>query len=108
MIGQVWDICLFLDFLEPGQWMGSNTIQSGGQVVPQRKMRVLLPEEERKGYWEGKKWHTSITFPLLFYFTFEIYEKNGPFYNNNPLNYMEKVIYIVDWAVCKVVEETMI
>lgn len=74
MIGQVWGICLFLEL---GEWVGSNSIQNGRQAVPQRKIRVLLPEEERKGVAKAKNdtrpSHAPCSFILLL--AFEIYEK---------------------------------
>lgn len=62
-----WDICFFLEL---GEGMESYNIQNGGQVVPQRKIRVLLSEEERKGILGRQKMtHVHhITSALLFYF----------------------------------------
>lgn len=72
--------------------MESYNIQNGGQVVPQRKIRVLLSEEERKGIGKAKNDTCPSHYfcPFILLLAFEICEKNGPFYNNNPLNYEVK------------------
>lgn len=79
MIGEVcWDICFFLEL---GEGMESYNIQNGGQVVSQRKIRVLL-SEERKGILGRQKSDTCPSHspcPFILLLAFEVYEKMDHF-----------------------------
>lgn len=75
--------------------MGSNNIQKLGRGVSLTEKQGAIARRRERGYWEGKKMkndkcspHSLCPFILLL--AFEIYKKNGPSYNNIPLNYLEK------------------